>query len=45
MAVGFYMGWLMACALLVLVPFMGVIGWLMEAMMGDQIKKSLVAYS
>jgi hypothetical protein len=29
------MGWLMALALLVLVPFMGLIGMLMEAMMGD----------
>jgi ABC-type multidrug transport system fused ATPase/permease subunit len=33
LAVGFYMGWAMALALMVLVPVIGLIGWLYQAQM------------
>lgn len=45
MAVGFYMGWELALALLVLVPVIGVIGAVFSSQMTGGIKKALISYS
>lgn len=45
LGVGFYMGWLLACALLAMVPVVGLMGWLYGESMSGTIKKSLIAYS
>lgn len=45
LAVGFYMGWLLALVLLGMIPAIGIIGYLYGEAVSGNVKKSLVAYS
>lgn len=45
LVVGFYMGWAMSLALLILVPVIGLIGWCFSYIQQGAVKKSLIAYA
>lgn len=45
LVVGFFMGWSLALALMVMIPFIGFVGWLFTEFSSSGMQKSLIAYS